>query len=100
MSTWVEQWADERRREAETVSVLCAWGNCVYFVYRGRIDGGFGPIACPCDHLPGWRSDRVQGQAKPRVPALNRGRNGSRNARSARRHRLPAYLLRLGADRG
>lgn len=73
--------------------VICAWGNCTHMVdpTTNRIVSGGGPVACPCDHLPGWRSRHPEGQSKPRVPAKATGRHGSRVHRSAHRFRLPSY---------
>lgn len=73
--------------------VLCAWGNCTHLVdpTTNRIVSGAGPMACPHDHLPGWRSKYPEGQSKPRVPVKAIGRHGSRVHRSERRFRLPSY---------
>lgn len=73
--------------------VICAWGNCTHLVdpMTNRIVSGSGPVACPCDHLPGWRSRYPEGQSRPRVPAKRVGRHGSRVSRSAHRFRLPSY---------
>lgn len=75
------------------VPVLCLWGNCTHEVdpVTNRIVAGAGPVACPHDHLPGWRSRYLAGQSKPRVPVKATGRHGSRVQRSARRFRLPSY---------
>ena len=84
--------ARARREMDGAVEVPCAWGYCVHWVYNGRIVGGAGPVLCPCDHLPGWRSNRVQGQAKPRVRAKAAGPRRDRIERSIRRHELPSWL--------
>lgn len=78
--------------------VLCAWRNCVHDVdpEDGKIIGGMGPIACPCDHLPGWKSDRVEGQARPAAPVKARGRHGSRVQRSRKRHTLGSWMDAFG----
>ncbi|KQP62999.1 hypothetical protein [Nocardioides sp. Leaf285] len=72
----------------------CAFGHCTNLVdpASGRIHSGFGPMACPCDHVPGWRSPYPAGQAKPHVPVKATGRHGSRRQRAARRtHRASDY---------
>lgn len=76
-----------------SVPVLCAWGNCTHEVdpVTNRIVAGAGPVACPHDHLPGWRSRYPEGQSKPRVLVKAVGRHGSRVHRSAHRFRLPSY---------
>lgn len=80
-------------RAKREIQVSCAWGNCTHMVdpLDGKIVSGIGPMLCPCDHLPGWSSPRVQGQAKPAVPVKVGGRHGSRVQRSRRRHALPDY---------
>ena len=90
----MEQAMSEARAQLERcVRVPCAWNLCVHEVdpLDNKIIGGMGPVMCPCDHLKGWRSPYVAGQAKPRVPAKTGGRNGSRVQRSRRRHVLPDY---------
>lgn len=69
--------------------VLCPWGQCTFWVYKGtrKVDGGCGPVGCPCDLLPGWNSPTVDGFSKPRMPVKARGRHGSRVQRSKRRQR-------------
>lgn len=73
--------------------VRCGWGNCTHQVdpVSNRIVSGGGPVACPCDHLPGWRSRYPEGQSKPSVPAKAVGRHGSRVHRATARNRLPSY---------
>lgn len=70
--------------------VMCAWGWCVQEVSSttGKILGAVGPMACPCDLLPGWRSAYPAGLPKPPVPVKARGRHGSRRQRSVARRRL------------
>lgn len=82
-----------RARYARAVSVPCPWGWCSNDVdpLDGTVIGGFGPVECPCENLPGWRSERMAGRAKPQVPAKGRGRHGSRVQRSTARHALPDY---------
>lgn len=77
--------------------VTCHYGWCTHVLdERGRIDYGFGPVACPCDHVPGWKSRYPEGQSRPAVPARAKGRHGSRVQRSKRRHKTPSYLPTFG----
>lgn len=71
--------------------IACHWGNCVVWVdpYDNTTQGGFGPVDCPCEHLPGRHARHLEGTGRPAVPALPRGRHGSRVQRSRRRHHLP-----------
>lgn len=85
------------------IQVACPWSACVHDVSAttGKILGGMGPVACPCDLLPGSRSRRVDGLPKPSVPVKNRGRHGSRRQRSvARRAEATAFLGDLARDYG
>lgn len=89
--TFARHYRQASARAARAVQVPCAWGNCRHDVdpVNGTILGSVGPVGCPCDNLPGWRSARVAGQARPAVPAKPRGRHGSRIQRSRLRHTLP-----------
>ena len=91
-------WRERMDRAHAAPAVRCAWGWCGHDVdpVTNRIEGGCGPVVCPCDHLPGWRSPYVAGQAKPSAPAKPIGRHGSRVRRSRRRHRLPDHLSAFG----
>lgn len=82
----VAHWLEEYRNAIVT---LCAWGYCTVETSSttGKVIGGMGPVECPCDHLPGWKSQYAAGQPKPAVPVKARGRHGSRVQRSRRRHR-------------
>lgn len=88
--------AEARAQLGRAVAVDCAWGWCSNDVdpFDGVILGGAGPVMCPCENLPGWKSQYVAGRPKPPVPVKAAGRHGSRVQRSARRHTLPDW----GAD--
>ena len=70
--------------------VRCHYKNCSIQICLdcGKIGGGIGPVGCPCDNTPGWRSEYFEGTGRPRVPALTRGRHGGKVARSIVRHKL------------
>ena len=82
-----------RTRADRAIVMACAWGWCSneFDPVDGVILGGFGPVACPCENLPGWRSERPAGRAKPQVPVKATGRHGSRVQRSMKRHALPDW---------
>lgn len=84
-----------RARYERSMSVPCAWGWCSNDVdpLDGTVISGMGPVECPCENLPGWRSERMAGRAKPQMPVKARGRHGSRVQRSTKRHVLPNYDL-------
>lgn len=86
-------------RLAREVQVACQYGNCTQFVdsLTGRITGGIGPMGCPCDLTPGWRSARIQGMGKPHPPVLPKGRHAGRVIRARRRHALPGWVTSLHA---
>lgn len=70
--------------------VPCGFGNCTQLVDEaGRITGGFGPILCPCDHLPSWDSPFVdQMHKRSMARAIKaKGRHGSRVQRNRLRHK-------------
>lgn len=88
--------ADAREQDAafeRAVNDVCAWGWCTEQVdpVTNKIVCGWGPTACPHDHLPGWRSSYLDGQSKPPVPVKVAGRHGARVQRSRRRFVLPSY---------
>lgn len=78
---------EEKAKLDRSVTVLCHWGNCVHWVdpVTNKIEGGAGPVTCPCDHVAGWKSTYLEGQARPGVPTKAKGRYGSRVQRSRRR---------------
>lgn len=85
--------AHARARAERAVHVRCAWGWCLVEVdpLDGTSESFFGPVDCPCEHLPGWRAARMEQRPKPQVPVKRRGRHGSRVQRSTHRHALPNY---------
>lgn len=91
---YAKAYREAEERLARSVMVPCHFGYCVHEVdpLTNRIGGGFGPMACPCDHSKGWRSPYVAGQARPHVPVKARGRHGSRRQRArARQQQMPDY---------
>lgn len=90
----------ERRELDEALRVPCAWGLCTQEVSRatGKILGGMGPVGCPCDLLPGWRSKYPAGTPKPAAPVKARGRHGSRRQRAITRRRDLCELYRRDPD--
>lgn len=82
-----------RARAERAIDMPCPWGWCIneYDPVDRVILGGFGPMACPCENLPGWRCEQPAGRAKPQAPVKARGRHGSRVQRSTVRHALPDY---------
>lgn len=84
-------WCTAVSRAQRSIEIACPWGNCSnsYDPLTREIWAGMGPVGCPCESLPGWRSPHPEGRPRPAVPAKPRGRHGSRVQRSRRRHRLP-----------
>ena len=89
-------------RECSHGSVGLTWTTCPYGLCSvgichidRRIWGSFGPIDCPCDHTPGWKSSLLEGMGKPRPAVLAKGRHRSRIERSIRRHRPSRSLVAM-----
>jgi hypothetical protein len=98
MKAWPTHWGGISQDESAAMqrSTRCPYDNCVeWLTEEGRRDGGFGPITCPCDHTPGWRSEWIEGMGKPRPAVLPKGRHRSRVQRSISRHRIPIYVKEL-----
>lgn len=74
------------------VWVRCPYGNCGACLVNGLIDTAVGPIGCPCDLTPGWKSKRLDGMGKPHPPVLPKGRHRSRVIRARKRHELPEWI--------
>lgn len=87
--------ARARARAERSIATPCPWGWCIneYDPVDRMLLAGYGPVGCPCENLPGWRTARPAGRAKPQVPTKARGRHGSRVQRSTARHALPNYDL-------
>ena len=88
-------YADAEARSARQVDRRCPFGNCATFIdpLDGKITGGFGPVGCGCDTLPGWRSPYYDGLPKPGWSAKPVGRHGGRVAASRRKAREHARWL-------
>ncbi|KQO98386.1 hypothetical protein [Leifsonia sp. Leaf264] len=83
--THEQRMAQLRADRDRATRILCAWGNCTDEVLDGKVTGGWGQIACPCDHVPGWSAVHPAGRAKPSMPVKAVGRHGSRVQRARRR---------------
>jgi hypothetical protein len=86
----VARWARARAKAqyARATRVRCGFGHCtVLWDPVAREDlGGFGPVGCPCESLPGAGKRFLDQRPKPRMAVKAVGRNGSRVQRSRRRH--------------
>ena len=74
-------WRDTNGLHSASVYESCNFRNCTNSVCPGcgRIDGGFGPVGCPCD-ARGSRGHGTRGeQPRPSVPVKCR-RNHVRSA--------------------
>jgi hypothetical protein len=97
-------YAERKAKYDRAEQRLCAFGNCVMEVdpVDERVLSGVGPVGCGCEWLPGWRSQRYGGKAKPGWPAKPFGRHGGRIAASRRKHakfaREQAEFTRAMAD--
>lgn len=107
LSAW---WADQDPRNAAAleearkiidreVETTCSFGSCIVCVdpVTNLIGGGFGPVGCPCENLPGGNAKHPEGRPMPAVPVKATGRHGSRVTRSQKRHELPPWLVELTA---
>lgn len=83
-------------------NVPCPYGHCSIQICLdcGKVGGGVGPLGCPCDLTPGWKSKWYDGMGKPRTPVLPKGRNRDRVTRSIQRHKLPEWTKKwvIGAE--
>lgn len=89
---------EARRRSARLVERSCSWGACTISVdpVDNTVVGSWGPVLCPCEHLPGWAARHPEGRPKVGWSGKAKGRHGSRVARSkARRRELALYVASL-----
>lgn len=67
------------------IDAVCNYGNCrIMLNPDGSIEGGYGPMACPCDLTRGWNRKYLDQQGKPHPPIKSRSPKVLRRRREAK----------------